>query len=124
MVRTLRPELLDELPTDCERPEDLLGGEGLFKQLKKALLARALGAELPDHLGYEKGGPAGRGTDNSRNGHSGKTVVTEDRRHARLRLNPITGNRSRSETTASSQHITILTCTPAASPMAVGGRIW
>ena len=74
----LRPELLDELLVDYETPEDLLGEEGLFKQLKKALLGRALGAELSDHLGYEKGDPAGRGTGNSRNGHSGKTVLTED----------------------------------------------
>ena len=64
--------------TDYEKPEDLLGEEGLFKQLKKALLERALGAELSDHLGYEKGDPAGRGTGNSRNGHSDKTVLTED----------------------------------------------
>ena len=56
----------------------MLGEEGLFKQLKKALLERALGAELSDHLGYEKGDPAGRGTGNSRNGHSGKTVLTGD----------------------------------------------
>ncbi len=64
--------------TDYEKPEDLLGEEGLFKQLKKALLERALGAELSYHLGYEKGDPAGRGTGNSRNGHSDKTVLTED----------------------------------------------
>ena len=75
---TLRPELLDELLSDYETPEDLLGDDGLFKQLKKALLERALGAELSDHLGYEKGDPAGRGTGNSRNGHSDKTVLTED----------------------------------------------
>jgi len=36
------PELLDELLSDYETPEDLLGDEGLFKQLKKALLERAL----------------------------------------------------------------------------------
>ena len=77
-MTTLRPELLDELLADYETPEDLLGDDGLFKQLKKALLERALGAELSDHLGYEKGDPAGRGTGNSRNGHSGKTVLTED----------------------------------------------
>lgn len=41
-MRTLRPELLDELLADYERSEDLLGEEGLFKQLKKALLERAL----------------------------------------------------------------------------------
>src|SRR5512136_1882441 len=50
----------------------------LFKQLKKALIERALGAELTDHLGYEKGDPAGRGSGNSRNGSSSKTVLTED----------------------------------------------
>ena len=77
-MTTLRPELLDELLADYETPEDLLGDEGFFKQLKKALLERALGAELTDHLGYEKGDPAGRGSGNSRNGHSGKTVLTED----------------------------------------------
>ncbi len=77
-MTTLRPELLDELLSDYETPEDLLGDDGLFKQLKKALLERALGAELTDHLGYEKGDPAGRGSGNSRNGHSGKTVLTED----------------------------------------------
>lgn len=60
----LRPELLDELLADYERPEDLLGDDGLFRQLKKALLERALGAELTDHLGYEKGDPSGRGSGN------------------------------------------------------------
>ena len=77
-MTTLRPELLDELLTDYEKPEDLPGEEGLFKELKRALLERALGAELSDHLGYEKGDPAGRGTGNSRNGHSDKRVLTED----------------------------------------------
>jgi len=33
--------------------------------------------ELTDHLGYEKGDPAGRGSGNSRNGVSAKTVLTE-----------------------------------------------
>ena len=77
-MTTLRLGLLDELLADYERPEDLLGEEGLFRQLKKALLERALGAELSEHLGYEKGDPAGRGSGNSRNGYSGKTVLTED----------------------------------------------
>ena len=42
----IKPEHLDELLAGYEKPEDLLGEEGLFKQLKKALLERALGAEL------------------------------------------------------------------------------
>jgi putative transposase len=77
-MTTLRPELLDELLSGYEQPEDLLGEAGLFRQLKKALLERALGAELSAHLGYEKGDPAGRGTGNSRNGSSAKTVLTEE----------------------------------------------
>jgi len=77
-MTTLRPEVLDELLAGYEKPEDLLGEEGLFRQLKKALLERALGAELSDHLGYEKGDAAGRGTGNSRNGFSDKTVLTDD----------------------------------------------
>ena len=77
-MRTIRPELLDELLADYEKPDDLLGEDGLFKQLKAVLLERALGAELSDHLGYEKGDPAGRGTGNSRNGYSDKTVLSED----------------------------------------------
>jgi putative transposase len=55
----------------------LTGEDGLFKQLKKALIERALGAELTEHLGYQKGDPDGRRTGNSRNGTSAKTVLTE-----------------------------------------------
>ena len=74
----ITPELLDQLLANYEKPEDLTGDDGLFKQLKKALIERALGAELTDHLGYEKGDPAGRGSGNSRNGTSSKTILTED----------------------------------------------
>jgi putative transposase len=77
-MATIRSELLDELLADYERPEDLLGEEGLFKELKKALLERALGAEMSEHLGYKKGDPAGKGTGNNRNGYSDKTVLTDD----------------------------------------------
>ena len=71
-------ELLDQLLVNYSRPEDLTGQDGLFKQLKMALIERALGAELTEHLGYEKGDPAGRGSGNSRNGTSSKTLLTED----------------------------------------------
>lgn len=74
----ISPELLDQLLAGYEKPEDLTGADGLFKQLKKALIERALGAELTDHLGYEKGDPAGRGSGNSRNGTSAKTILSED----------------------------------------------
>jgi putative transposase len=75
---TITPELLDQLLANYSKPEDLLGEEGLLKQLKKALIERALGAELSEHLGYEKGDPAGRGSGNNRNGFSAKTVLTND----------------------------------------------
>ena len=75
---TITPELLDQLLANYEKPDDLIGEAGLFKQLKKALIERALGAELTEHLGYEKGDPAGRGSGNSRNGSSSKTILTAD----------------------------------------------
>jgi len=73
-----KPEILDELLAGMSSPEELMGDAGLFKQLKKALMERVLGAELTHHLGYEKGDPAGQGSGNSRNGHSAKTVLGED----------------------------------------------
>ncbi|WP_157219339.1 IS256 family transposase [Flavisphingomonas formosensis] len=78
MTREIKPELLDELLSGLSKPDDLLGDDGLFRQLKKALMERALGGELTHHLGYEKGDPGGRGSGNSRNGHSSKTVLTEE----------------------------------------------
>ena len=74
----IKPELLDQLLANYTKPEDLTGEGGLFKQLKKALIERALGAELTEHLGYEKGDPDGRGSGNSRNGTSSKTILTDD----------------------------------------------
>src|ERR1700758_1039509 len=76
-MTTITTELLDQLLANYEKPEDLTGDNGLLKQLKKALIERALGAELSEHLGYEKGDPAGRGTGNSRNGSSSKTILTQ-----------------------------------------------
>src|SRR6476646_5849471 len=75
---TITPELLDKLLANYTKPEDLTGENVLFKQLKKALIERALGAELSEHLGYEQGDPAGHGTGNSRNGTSSKTILTDD----------------------------------------------
>jgi putative transposase len=75
----IKTELLDELLSGVKTPDDLLGDGGVFRQLKKALMERALGAELTHHLGYEKGAaPVGRARSNSRNGHSAKTVLTDD----------------------------------------------
>lgn len=70
----IRKELLDELIKDYKKPEDLIGETGLLKQLTKALVERALAAELTNHLGYEKYDPAGYNSGNSRNGATPKTV--------------------------------------------------
>ena len=45
---------------------------------KKALIERALGAELSHHLGYPPGGERPGDVGNHRNGVSGKTVLTDD----------------------------------------------
>ena len=73
----IRKELLDELIANYEKPEDLLGPGGLLKQLTKALVERAMDAELTEHLGYDKHDPGGRGSGNNRNGRSKKTLKTE-----------------------------------------------
>jgi putative transposase len=78
MSEDFSAELLDQLLAGGMKAADLTGEDGLFKRLKKALLERALGAELTHHLGYEKGDPSGRGSGNSRNGASSKTLLTND----------------------------------------------
>jgi len=70
----IRPELLDELLTDYQKPEDLLGQDGLLQQLIKALVERALNGELTHHLGYDK---PGDNSGNSRNGTIPKTLRGE-----------------------------------------------
>ena len=73
----IKKEVLDELIKDYQRPEDLIGEKGLLKQLTKALLERAMAAELSYHLGYEKHDPEGYNSGNSRNGSTPKTVKGE-----------------------------------------------
>jgi putative transposase len=73
----IKKEVLDELIKDYTKPEDLIGEAGILKQLTKALLERAMSAELTQHLGYEKHDPAGYNSGNSRNGASSKTVKGE-----------------------------------------------
>ncbi|WP_371873118.1 transposase, partial [Geomonas silvestris] len=50
-------ELLDALIKDCKKPEDIVGENGLLKQLTKRVLERAMQVEMTDHLGYEKHSP-------------------------------------------------------------------
>jgi len=70
--------LLDQLMERVDGEGLQLTGEGGFlPEMIKAVLERGLQAELTDHLGYEKGDPAGRGSPNSRNGSTSKTLSTE-----------------------------------------------
>lgn len=55
----------------------LTGEGGLLQQLTKRVVEAALDGEITDHLGYDKGDPAGKNGQNSRNGGRGKTVLTE-----------------------------------------------
>src|SRR3954463_9007052 len=55
----------------------LTGEGGLLQQLTKRVVEAALDGEITDHLGYDKGDPAGKNGGNSRNGVRGKTVLTE-----------------------------------------------
>src|SRR5690554_6269340 len=75
--RPISNELIDELLANYENPEDLLGKDGILKQLTARLVERALEAEMTEHLGYEKHDPGGHGSGNSRNGTTGKTLKTE-----------------------------------------------
>jgi putative transposase len=72
----IEKELLDRLFADFKytKPEDLIGENGLLKQLTKGLLERALQAELTDHLGHEKHAPVATKGGNARNGKSSKTI--------------------------------------------------
>lgn len=69
--------LIDELLQDCKDPKDILGQNGLLKQLTKRLIERTLQAELTDHLGYEAYAPEGHGADNCRNGKGSKTLQSD-----------------------------------------------
>jgi putative transposase len=71
---TIDNELIDNLLKGYKKPEDLIGENGLLKQLTKQLLERAMSAEMTAHVGYEKHDATGNNTGNSRNGTSAKTI--------------------------------------------------
>ena len=54
----------------------LTGEGGLLPGMIKQAVEAALHAEMTDHLGYERHAAVGRGSGNSRNGSSSKTVQT------------------------------------------------
>ena len=70
-------ELLASLLADYKKPEDLIGENGLLKQLTKLLVEKALDAELAEHLGHGKNEPVANEAGNTRNGKSKKTLKGE-----------------------------------------------
>ena len=72
--KALPNDLIDGLLANYKKPEDLIGENGLIKQLTKALVERALEAEMAEHLGHDKNEPVKNATGNTRNGKSRKTL--------------------------------------------------
>jgi putative transposase len=71
---TIDNELIDRLLANYKKPEDILGETGLLRQLTKAVLQRALQAEMTEHLGHEKHAAVANKGGNTRNGTSAKTI--------------------------------------------------
>ena len=72
--KPLPQDLIDALLANYKKPEDLIGEEGLLKQLTQALVERALHAEMAEHLGHGKNEPVANVTGNTRHGKSQKTL--------------------------------------------------
>ena len=70
-------ELLSGLLANYKKPEDLIGENGLLKQLTKLLVEKALDAELTEHLGHDRHESVANATGNTRNGKSKKTLKGE-----------------------------------------------
>jgi putative transposase len=71
---TIDNELIENLLKEYKKPEDLIGENGLLKQLTKQLLEAAMAAEMTEHVGYDKHDVIGNNSGNSRNGKSAKTI--------------------------------------------------
>lgn len=74
VLKALPADLIDRLLADYKKPEDLIGEDGLLKQLTKALVERALEAEMAEHLGHGKSESVTNPAGNTRNGRSRKTL--------------------------------------------------
>src|SRR5664279_2748618 len=70
----IEKEIVDRLLADYQKPEDLTGENGVLRQLTKALMERALEAEMATHLGYERHAQEAKPNGNRRNGKSKKTL--------------------------------------------------
>lgn len=71
---TVSNELRVSQLADYKKPEDLIGENGLLKQLTKRLVERALQAEMSQQLGHATNERMANDSGNTRNGKSGKTL--------------------------------------------------
>lgn len=78
MTSEEQDRLLDELLKGCKSSEDILGKHGLLRQLTKRAVERALAAEMTAHLGYEPNKRGQGSRENTRNGTTSKTVLSEN----------------------------------------------
>jgi putative transposase len=75
-----KPDPTDKYLDDLlkgKTPEEIMGEGGVLKDLTRRLVERALEGEMTDHLGYEPNAPEGKGSGNSRNGRTKKSVKTD-----------------------------------------------
>ena len=73
----LSTEVLDELLKDYNGPQDLIGENGILKQLTKALVERCMSGEIDAQMQSEQESRADEGnpkSSNRRNGYSKKTI--------------------------------------------------
>lgn len=70
--------MLDQIDFHGMTRDELAGENGLLRQITRRFYERALEAEMDTHLGYVKNDNAGDNTGNSRNGHTGKSVIMDD----------------------------------------------
>lgn len=70
----IRDEILEEILKEYKTPEDLIGKDGILRELTKRLVEKAMESELTHHLGYDRYSAAGKKSGNSRNGKSSKTI--------------------------------------------------
>ena len=80
---------LDQVVTGPMTPEAV---ENVIRGFKKAVIERALGAEMSHHLGYQPGTAKPEQSTNYRNGNSGNMVLTDDGPHSIGEENKIHGN--------------------------------
>ena len=77
LAEAFDPSVIDALLADAQATGTPIDGvDGLLNKMTKAVIERALVAEMTHELGYERGDPAGSGSGNSRNGTSQKTIST------------------------------------------------